>query len=164
MLRLFAVPLPSSSVTAPTLVYLHGLLGSSADWAALQGCLTEFEHVAIDLPGHGVHQAVRCQDALACGEFVAQQMQSMIKPGTPLILLGYSLGARIVMQSLVSRLFAQLNLQGVILEGGHLALLASQSEKSGYERIRAGQIAFAANPLSRYCPIGINGGIFLTKP
>ena len=39
---------------AQTLVYLHGFMGSAADWEQIEARLgTDFNHLRIDLPGHG---------------------------------------------------------------------------------------------------------------
>ncbi|MCV5943386.1 alpha/beta fold hydrolase, partial [Escherichia coli] len=45
------------SRTLPTLVFLHGLLGSGEDWQACINALPEYERVTVDLPGHGHSQS-----------------------------------------------------------------------------------------------------------
>ena len=40
-------------MSKPTLVFLHGFLGSANDWSALIELLPDYNCIAFDLPGHG---------------------------------------------------------------------------------------------------------------
>ena len=40
-------------MSKPTLVFLHGFLGSANDWSALIEQLPDYDCIAFDLPGHG---------------------------------------------------------------------------------------------------------------
>ncbi len=42
----------------PTLVFLHGLLGSGEDWQTCMAALPQYDRVTIDLPGHGHSQSI----------------------------------------------------------------------------------------------------------
>ncbi|MDW1811672.1 alpha/beta fold hydrolase, partial [Vibrio sp. Vb2362] len=50
------------SSNMPTLVFLHGLLGSGEDWQSCINALPEYERVTVDLPGHGRSQSIFCCD------------------------------------------------------------------------------------------------------
>ncbi|MFT5879997.1 MAG: 2-succinyl-6-hydroxy-2,4-cyclohexadiene-1-carboxylate synthase [Moritella sp.] len=110
-------------------VFLHGLLGSRHDWETIIAALSpEYDCINIDLPGHG-----RSQDIIVSGFEQVQQLiintlaQYDIKP---IILVGYSLGARVAMQ-----IACQPEpewcypLQGLLLESGHTGLSSKEAEQ-----------------------------------
>lgn len=114
-----------------TLVFLHGFMGSAEDWIPLmEGLQPLASCLAVDLPGHGGTTTspppppgapggtgddpcslAATADALA----VALQQHQQQLPGSRLVLVGYSLGARLAMQLLTSHphLFAA----GVVVSG-----------------------------------------------
>lgn len=109
----------------PTIVFLHGMLGSGADWHQVIDIVSHQYHcITIDLPGHGKSQSVRgisfehTQDLLA-----ATLSRLNIKQA---IFVGYSLGARLLMD-IASHLSANWPCQilALVLEGGNFGLLAA---------------------------------------
>lgn len=80
----------------PPLVILHGILGSSRNWAGAGPRLAEhFEVHALDLPSHGQSPHM---DAMTF-ETMAQQVAKWIDACDlgPVILLGHSLGGKVAM-------------------------------------------------------------------
>ena len=59
----------------PTLVFLHGLLGTQADWQKLSENLPHFDCVALDLPWHGIAKNYPVQDFDETCAYVAKQIQ-----------------------------------------------------------------------------------------
>ncbi|WP_086982895.1 2-succinyl-6-hydroxy-2,4-cyclohexadiene-1-carboxylate synthase [Vibrio aphrogenes] len=129
--------IPSSSVeshrSSPIPVFLHGFLGSSQDWSATLEYLNCSAAICLDLPCHGVSKYCEVDDfAQACQQVQTTVLEALQKSGlptsTPLVLVGYSLGARIAMYGLAQAGFTELNVQGAILEGGNVGL-ATEEEK-----------------------------------
>jgi 2-succinyl-6-hydroxy-2,4-cyclohexadiene-1-carboxylate synthase len=106
----------------PTLVFLHGLLGNRRDWHSVTELLRGVNTLTIDLPGHGQSAAQQCDGFDECCQLVAEAIQSACSPDAPLYLVGYSLGGRIAMYGSVLGCFSDLNLHGILIEGGHFGL------------------------------------------
>ena len=112
----------------PYLVFLHGLLGTQADWQKLTENLPHFHCIALDLPWHGSaknHPAKNFDEACA---YVAQQIQSAVG-NQPYFLIGYSLGGRIALYYALHSNCEKYNLLGLIIEGGNLGLTDEQAKK-----------------------------------
>ncbi|KDM93353.1 2-succinyl-6-hydroxy-2,4-cyclohexadiene-1-carboxylate synthase [Photobacterium galatheae] len=109
----------------PVLVFLHGLLGNSDDWRACTGDLQAQTCFTLDLPGHGQSRDVRCA---SFDETVWQVKETLIAnhlSNRPVVLVGYSLGGRIAMHGVANRLFAPLDIRGLVVEGGHFGLISA---------------------------------------
>lgn len=116
------------SGTTPTLVFLHGLLGSGADWQECLKALPQYERVTIDLPGHGDSHSISCHDLSDCCKQLNSTLSLLFPSQQPLILIGYSMGGRVAMHGLAHECFPDLNIRGAIVEGGNFGL-QSESEK-----------------------------------
>lgn len=80
----------------PTLVLLHGFLGSSLDWMPFTEALGKRCHCfAFDLPGHGNSAKLQVETSPAFDEVIDQLLEQI--PAGPFHLFGYSLGGRIAM-------------------------------------------------------------------
>jgi 2-succinyl-6-hydroxy-2,4-cyclohexadiene-1-carboxylate synthase len=75
----------------PSIIFLHGFMGSGADWDELATRLDQFSCQAIDLPGHGSCN-VEVNSFDACGDYVLEQL-----PAEPCVLVGYSMGGRLAL-------------------------------------------------------------------
>lgn len=101
----------------PWIVWLHGFLGSAADWQAV---VPAFDHpqLRIDLPGHGGSRAVPVGGfASTCRLLQATLLNYNI---LNYWLVGYSLGGRIAMSYACQQ---PRGLRGLIVEGGHPGLM-----------------------------------------
>lgn len=122
--------------TLPTLVFLHGLLGSGQDWQACIKALPQFECVTIDLPGHGGSQATLCQDLQDCCQRIHTTLSSLFSYQQPLILIGYSMGGRITMHGIANDCFSDLNICGAIVEGGNFGLQKESDKQARLDNDR----------------------------
>ncbi len=113
-----------------TLVLIHGLLGNTRDWEAVANELKDYAVLTVDLPGHGGSSSISCDGFDDCCRLVLSAILNGIPPRYltgPVFLIGYSLGARIIMYGLSYHGFDALDLGGCILEGGNTGL-QSQAE------------------------------------
>ena len=85
--------------SGPTIVFLHGFMGSIEDWDAIIDTLAKtFLCIAIDLPGHGQttrlpdDRAYAFSDAVSAVVKVMEETQSV-----PAIVVGYSMGGRLAL-------------------------------------------------------------------
>lgn len=85
------------SVTSPPLVFLHGFLGSGADFESIMRALSDsFYCIAVDLPGHG--QTATFTDDFGM-EAIAASIIVLVETLNlkPCHLLGYSMGGRLAL-------------------------------------------------------------------
>ncbi len=117
-----------NSLRRPTVVFLHGFLGNSKDWSSvIQQVSQTHQCIAIDLPGHGYSNAINAINFDHIQTLIAQTL--MQRGITEAVFVGYSLGARVLM-NIVSYPNSswQCDLLGVMLEGGHFGLDKDQRE------------------------------------
>lgn len=103
-------------------VFLHGLLGSQQDWAAIITRLQTFPHIrplTFDLCFHGNSRSVECQDFPSLRAELATTLKQLIGD-QPFWLVGYSLGGRAALDLCLSQ--SMPHLCGVILEGTNIGL------------------------------------------
>ncbi|MDP2570946.1 2-succinyl-6-hydroxy-2,4-cyclohexadiene-1-carboxylate synthase [Vibrio penaeicida] len=115
-------------VNQPVVVFLHGFLGNAFDWQTTSKYLNEFNCLGIDLAGHGRSATVTADNFSEACEQVNRTLKMRLSQNTPIILVGYSLGARIAMSGLVNGHWDRANIVKVVLEGGHFGL-ESELEK-----------------------------------
>lgn len=118
----------------PTLVFLHGLLGSGQDWRHVVNTLSSGHLcITIDLPGHGKSQMVQAIDFAHVNQLILQTLQH--RNIEQYVLIGYSMGARLAMYHAASIHSNAIphsgaksackktpQLEGVVIEGGHFGL------------------------------------------
>ena len=102
----------------PTLVWLHGFLGSADDWLSVQQAFPDWPMLSIDLPGHGGSRSQRVSgfDAL-CEQLSATLRHHQIRKYW---LIGYSMGGRVAMYYACRA--ALPGLCGLVVEAGHPGL------------------------------------------
>ncbi|SJL83436.1 2-succinyl-6-hydroxy-2,4-cyclohexadiene-1-carboxylate synthase [Vibrio palustris] len=131
----------------PVIVWLHGLLGSGDDWSETLYCLSSFAHFVIDLPGHGGSQALECDSLPMCAEQVVTTIQAQLGARQPVIIVGYSLGARIAMAVVNSDASERINIQAVLLEGGNVGLNNEPARVARWQQDSLWAQRFACEPI-----------------
>ncbi|MGF1720281.1 2-succinyl-6-hydroxy-2,4-cyclohexadiene-1-carboxylate synthase [Vibrio kyushuensis] len=116
------------TIEKPTLVFLHGLLGSGSDWQPCIDLLKQYACITLDLPGHGQSTSMTCYDFDDCCAMISNTLDSLLPPNQPVILIGYSMGGRVTMHGVANQHFLSLNLQSLIIEGGNFGL-QNQNDK-----------------------------------
>ncbi len=85
------------SPSNPTLICLHGFMGSGADFQFLTDALAEHFYIVLpDLPGHGASRDFKNNQQWSI-PFCSAALADSLRPLAPLHLLGYSLGGRVAM-------------------------------------------------------------------
>ncbi|GEM74812.1 2-succinyl-6-hydroxy-2,4-cyclohexadiene-1-carboxylate synthase [Vibrio sagamiensis] len=112
----------------PILVFLHGFLGSGKDWEECLPRFSRYEQIVVDLPGHGQSKSVVCHNLTHCSELLYTTLSSLVSGQQPLVLIAYSMGARILMHALANQILSNLNIRAAFIEGGNFGL-KHQSEK-----------------------------------
>lgn len=118
----------------PVIVCLHGLLGSSEDWSGCTELLTDYPLLCIDLPGHGLSQHLHCDDFKMCCDQISHVLRHHIPSQAPIVLLGYSLGARIFMNGLARNYFNAFNIKLLICESGHFGLKSDEQKRQRFSQ------------------------------
>ncbi|MBJ3814384.1 2-succinyl-6-hydroxy-2,4-cyclohexadiene-1-carboxylate synthase [Shimwellia pseudoproteus] len=109
---------PGNRPGFPWLVWLHGFLGSGAEWAPVASALADWPQLRLDLPGHGKSAGLRVADFPA----MAAALQATLDHYqiTDYWLVGYSLGGRIAMYHACYG--HPDGMRGLIVEGGNPGL------------------------------------------
>jgi 2-succinyl-6-hydroxy-2,4-cyclohexadiene-1-carboxylate synthase len=118
----------------PWLVWLHGLLGSGADWQALLPDFTDFPCLTVDLPGHGASQALNAASLAEVNTLLGATLQQ--RGIQHYWLIGYSLGGRLASYHATQGGAGQpapAGLCGLIVEAAHPGL-AQANQRT--ERLR----------------------------
>lgn len=106
---------------SPTLIMLHGLLGSRHDWAEVSAGLDGVDCLALDLPGHGQNHQVRVASFEAFHHLLCDTLRD--RGVSRYCLLGYSLGGRLALYH-ASR--QPQGLEALWLESAHPGLPANE--------------------------------------
>ncbi|MEI2263727.1 2-succinyl-6-hydroxy-2,4-cyclohexadiene-1-carboxylate synthase [Erwinia sp. CGal63] len=116
----------------PTLVWLHGFLGSGQEWQPIQDLFSGWPQLSVDLPGHGGSRAQRVEGFAELSARLGATLQShRVKRYW---LIGYSLGGRVALYHACRS--ADASLTGVITEGAHfgLATAAERAQRLASDR------------------------------
>lgn len=112
-------------MSKPTLIFLHGFLGSANDWSELIEQLPDYDCIAFDLPGHGDAQEQRLNRMIDFPHWLNQQLQQ--RDISNYHLLGYSLGGRLALQFAATQ---PTGLQSLLLENAHPGLSSTDERKA----------------------------------
>ena len=112
----------------PSLVFLHGLLGSTTDWQPIVADLSaDYQCICIDLPGHAGSQAVTANDFQHVQQLIIATLAQYQLDN--IVLVGYSLGARIAMTIATEQARNwPYTIDGLLLESGHPGLNSSAEQ------------------------------------
>ncbi|NAW57024.1 MULTISPECIES: 2-succinyl-6-hydroxy-2,4-cyclohexadiene-1-carboxylate synthase [unclassified Vibrio] len=132
----------------PVLVFLHGLLGSGEDWAA---CLPHLHYscLTVDLPGHGQSRTRICEGFDDCCAQIVATLTATLPLGTPIVMVGYSLGGRVAMYGVASGAFHALNLKGLLIEGGNFGLLNDDERRARWDSDQRWARRFEQEPIAQ---------------
>lgn len=109
----------ADSASASTFVFLHGFLGDGREWHQVIEQLPDSACLTIDLCRHGGSAYRECLGFDEVCHMIQDTIVQRLGPTTPVILVGYSLGARIAMYGLAKQRWQDINIVGVISEGGN---------------------------------------------
>ncbi|MFD1806851.1 2-succinyl-6-hydroxy-2,4-cyclohexadiene-1-carboxylate synthase [Pasteurella oralis] len=129
----------------PTLVFLHGLLGSKEDWQKVIENLPHFSCLALDLPFHGTAKQQVVTDFTQTCDYLASQIQTQLAD-KPYYLVGYSLGGRIALYYALHYAKPKGQLRGLILEGANLGLVTEQEKQCRWQHDQAWAARFCTQP------------------
>lgn len=117
-----------SRSSLPTLVFLHGLLGSTADWRHIVAELSQdYQCICIDLPGHAASQAITVNDFNHVQQLIIATLSQYQVDNV--ILVGYSLGARLAMTIACEQAANwSFTIDGLLLESGNPGLNSSAEQ------------------------------------
>lgn len=134
------------NVSSPILVFLHGFLGNADDFTNIAQRLP-FPALGIDLPGHGQSASIACQTMKSACILLNQTLNKKLgtfnntaRALSPVILIGYSLGARLALYWGITHLIrsrhafnSTYQIERVILENGHTGLSHYSQRKIRYQ-------------------------------
>lgn len=130
------------------IVFVHGFLGSAQDWSQVVAELPSWADAhCIDLPGHGKNQDLHPKNLDDFSTFLLSSIKPLAKSKRPLVLVGYSLGARVLMYSLTPQLCARMNIQKLVIEGGNFGLVRRSDRETRWQSDQAWIERFASEPL-----------------
>lgn len=146
-----------SAHSVGTIFYLHGFLGAGFQFKNLIEHLPDYNHVLIDLPGHG--RAVTEKGTLDVGSerFYRSLVTFLVNRNNnvPIMLYGYSMGARLALQcwlympGMIKKLFLESVNPGI--SDSKEALLRRQSDAELAKHLQLDVISFFdtwnANPM-----------------
>ncbi|WP_195918390.1 2-succinyl-6-hydroxy-2,4-cyclohexadiene-1-carboxylate synthase [Erwinia sorbitola] len=129
--------------TRPVLVWLHGFLGSAADWEPVQRHFGHWPLLSIDLPGHGGSRAqtVSGFDDLSLRLNATLNYHQVDRYW----LIGYSLGGRLALYHACRH--AGDGLVGLLVEAGHFGLSSASERASRQAHDRGWVQRFRQQPL-----------------
>ena len=123
---LHAVYRPGTQPGRPSIVWLHGFLGSHQEWEPLSSAFQAWPQLLIDLPGHGGSADIRVEDFAALDNLLSSTLDHYDIHHYWLV--GYSLGGRVAMYH-ATRGQAS-GLQGMVVEGSHPGLSDETGRKA----------------------------------
>ncbi|MFU9136826.1 2-succinyl-6-hydroxy-2,4-cyclohexadiene-1-carboxylate synthase [Erwinia tasmaniensis] len=129
----------------PVLVWLHGFLGSGAEWLSVQHYFPDSPQLSIDLPAHGGSRAQR----VAGFEQLSERLTATLRfhRVKRYWLIGYSLGGRVALYHACRH--GGSDLLGLTVEGGHVGLTTDEERQQRRENDRAWAKRFRQQPLER---------------
>lgn len=128
----------------PTLVWLHGFLGSGREWQPVQDFFGDWPQLSIDLPGHGGSRAQRVDGFTQLSSRLHATLQ--YHRVTRYWLIGYSLGGRAALWH-ACRGAGPLPV-GVIVEGAHFGLTSAEERAQRLANDRYWASLFRQQPLT----------------
>lgn len=132
----------------PALIWLHGFMGSSADWDEVVSLFSAAHFcIAIDLPGHGMRLASRPEDYAmeTCAENLVSFLDEMGIDRACLI--GYSMGGRLAFYLAVNY---QGRFKAIVVESASPGLKTAEERRERVEHDRKLAQKIMNSPLSEF--------------
>lgn len=111
---------------SPILIFLHGFLGSRLDWQEVIDLIHQknpkLQCLALDLPGQGENKHFIVDNFAEMREWLKTQLPQ----DRPLVLIGYSLGGRVLMDFVLKTNLP--NLHAVFFEGANFGLKTEEEK------------------------------------
>ncbi|SFN87744.1 2-succinyl-6-hydroxy-2,4-cyclohexadiene-1-carboxylate synthase [Xenorhabdus japonica] len=127
------------------LVWLHGLLGKSDDWAPTVSVCDRYPSLVIDLPGHGDSADVALTGGFAeMSELLSATLSEY--QINDYCLIGYSLGGRIAMYHAIHGEYD--GLRGLLVEGGNPGLFSQQERDTRLQHDQRWAQRFRQEPIT----------------
>lgn len=117
------------SAEKPTLVFLHGLLGDGSDWQCVIDNLTDYHCIAVDLPCHGQSLNFSPDNFNHAVALIRDAVLNVVNRNDSIVFVGYSLGARLAMVGLATKVFQDLKIIGYFIEGGNFGLTDEKQKR-----------------------------------
>jgi len=132
-----------SGAGAPSLVFVHGLACALEDWNAQVDVLSATHRcIAVDLPGHGASPASGPLGIANFGSAVAATVDSL--QAAPVVLIGHSMGCRVVLDAARRLGERGSTVAGVVLVDGSLRGTGDPQVARDETRAVIEQVGFAA--------------------
>ncbi|WP_261816897.1 alpha/beta fold hydrolase [Vibrio gallicus] len=108
---------------------MHGFLGSAQDWrSTIQYLPANVEVHCLDIAGHASNQHLIFDSFEQYSSHLMDAIEALSEPNVAMVLIGYSLGARLIMHGMSAPLCEKLNIAQIIIEGGNFGL-TQQSDR-----------------------------------
>ncbi|KXF81396.1 2-succinyl-6-hydroxy-2,4-cyclohexadiene-1-carboxylate synthase [Enterovibrio coralii] len=151
-----------TNVGAPTLVFLHGLLGSQKDWLpVVEALAADYSCLTIDLPGHGDSASIEGADFDTTAKWVLRAIEREI--AGEIWLVGYSLGARIAMYTTAFHHALLPNapflIKALVVESGHTGLAETEREPR-WQNDETWALRFEQEPMSDVLQLWYEQAVF----
>ncbi len=115
---------------------------------------------ALDLPGHGCAKQLRPKSFKGFVDEIKGQLQHLPDDGIPLFLVGYSLGARLLMHLATQFDADECSIAGFVIEGGNFGLQQESEIESRWENDCRWITRFKACPLTEVLVDWYQQGVF----
>lgn len=136
------LPVKIETAEHPTVVWLHGFLGSAEEWLELAVQLPNFAHLLVDLPGHGGSAELSVADFAVVDASLRDTLKHYAISSYALI--GYSLGGRVAMYHAVQD---PAGLRALLVEGGNPGLKTQDERTARIEHDTRWAERFRSQPL-----------------
>jgi len=131
----------------PTFVFLHGLLGNGYDWGNVIPLLNHYSCLTIDLCGHGRSRYKNCQGFDYICQLIESTVVHRLDKSTPIVFVGYSLGARIAMYAMAHKQWSTINVVAMVSEGGNFGLTTEKEKEIRWDHDQAWAKRFGSDSL-----------------
>jgi 2-succinyl-6-hydroxy-2,4-cyclohexadiene-1-carboxylate synthase len=142
----------STQITKPNdsvVIAVHGFLGNRLDFTECASYIEQVDFTAIDLIGHGKYKSNEALSLDHITSVISQDIGRAAKGYSNVILLGYSLGARLLMHTWLNDKLQHLPVKRLILEGGNFGLQTEEEKQLRWQSDSRWMNAFSQQPFDQ---------------